>query len=208
MIVRIDNTLSNITEESLQQRLSSLPLWRREQALRYKHLSGQRECTMSYLLLLEMLKEEYGISTPPHFTIGAHGKPYLTEYPDIHFNLSHCKNAVICAIADKPIGVDIECERNINSSLIRYTMSDAEINQIEHSNNPADTFLQLWTAKEAVFKLTGSGITDNVKDILTVATTQNITIQTYFDHEKRLAYSIATFTSAAPTICSEANELG
>lgn len=208
MIVRIDNTLSNITEESLQQRLSSLPLWRREQALRYKHLSGRRECTMSYLLLFEMLKDEYGINTPPHFTIGEHGKPSLNEHPNIHFNLSHCKEAVICAIADEPIGVDIECERKITPSLIRYTMNDDEIRQIEQSNNPTATFLQFWTAKEAVFKLTGSGITDNVKDILTKAEAQNITIQTYFDHEKRLAYSIATFTSAASNICSEANELG
>lgn len=208
MIVRIDNTIGNITEESLQSQLSSLPLWRRQQAVRHKHLSGRRECTMSYLLLLKMLKEEYGINTPPHFTIGEHGKPYLTEHPDIYFNLSHCKEAVICAIADEPIGVDIECERKITSSLIRYTMNDAEVSQIEHSDYPTATFLQLWTEKEAVFKLTGSGITDNVKDILTEASVRNIAIQTHFDHEKHLAYSIATFSSAASTACTETYELG
>lgn len=208
MIVRIDDTLSNITEESLQSQLSSLPLWRHEQALRYKHLSGRRECTMSYLLLQQMLKDEYGICTPPHFTIGEHGKPSLTEHPDIHFNLSHCKEAVICAIADEPVGVDIECERTITPSLVRYTMNDEEISQIEHSSDPTAAFLQFWTAKEAVFKLTGSGITDNVKDILTEASAQHIAIQTHFDHEKHLAYSIATFSSAASVVCAETNELG
>lgn len=208
MIVRIDNTLNNITEESLQSQLSSLPLWRREQALRYKHLSGRRECTMSYLLLLKMLKDKYGICTPPHFTIGEHGKPSLTEHPDIHFNMSHCKEAVICAIANEPVGVDIECERKITPSLIRYTMNHEEVSLIEHSDNPDFAFLQFWTAKEAVFKLIGAGITGNVKDILTEASAQNIAIQTHFDHEKHLAYSIATFSSAASTVCAETYELG
>lgn len=208
MIVRIDNTLSTITEESLQTQLSSLPPWRREQALRYKHLSGRRECTMSYILLLQMLKEEYGICNPPHFAIAEHGKPSLAEHPHIHFNLSHCREAVICALGDEPVGVDIECERNITPSLIRYTMNEEEIRQIEQSDDSALTFLKLWTAKEAVFKLTGSGITDNIKDILTEASAQSILIQTRVDHEKHLVHSIATFPSAAPIVCAEAHELG
>lgn len=208
MFVGIDNTLSNITEESLQSVLSSLPLWRREQALRYKNLSGRRECAMSYLLLFRMLRDKYGITTPPQFIIGEHGKPSLTAHLNIHFNISHCKEAVICAIADEPVGVDIECKRKITPSLIHHTMNDKEIFQIEQSDDPTFTFLQLWTSKEAVFKLTGSGITDNVRDILTKASAQHISIQTKLDHEKRLVYSIATFSSAASTVCAETYELG
>lgn len=42
------------------------------------------------------------------FEKGEHGKPYLKDYPNFHFNLSHTRNVITVAISDKPVGVDIE----------------------------------------------------------------------------------------------------
>lgn len=202
LVFSIDDTLSHITEKELHPYLESLPNWRREQALRFKHLSGQRESAMAYHLLLRMLKQQHNITTPPHFIIGDNGKPTLAEYPNIHFNLSHCKEAVACAISSEPVGIDIECERKITPSLIQYTMNERETTEIEQSPNPTIHFLKLWTAKESVVKLTGQGISTDIKELLNKAVQQGITIKTFTNHEKRLAYSIATFASSTDS-CSK-----
>ena len=40
--------------------------------------------------------------------IGEHGKPYLQDYPEVHFNLSHAGNRVMCVVSPEPAGCDIE----------------------------------------------------------------------------------------------------
>ena len=81
---------------------------RREAALRYVKASDRRQSLAAYLLLCRALKEEYGITEPPVFDFGPHGKPFLKDYPSIHFNLSHCPGAALCVIAPAPVGCDIE----------------------------------------------------------------------------------------------------
>ena len=44
---------------------------------------------------------------------------------------------------------------------------DDEMEEILHAENPALSFTKLWTQKEAVVKLTGHGISDNMKSVLT-----------------------------------------
>jgi 4'-phosphopantetheinyl transferase len=39
-----------------------------------------------------------------------YGKPYLKEYPNFNFNISHSGEYVLCAVDDKSIGIDVEEE--------------------------------------------------------------------------------------------------
>ena len=152
LIVR-DN-LAQYTQEQLDKDMALLPPWRREQALRYRHFQGQRDCTLSYLLLCQALEEEYGITGKPAFLVGEHGKPSLQEHPGIHFNMSHCANAIACAVDGMPIGIDVEStRRKISDALIRHTMSPQE--QEEIAGDPI-RFFRLWTQKEALVKLHGT----------------------------------------------------
>ena len=59
----LDDILDAITSEELDAAIASLPSWRREKALRFKHRQGRLECAFSYLLLCQALRETYGIST-------------------------------------------------------------------------------------------------------------------------------------------------
>ena len=189
LIVR-DN-LAGYTQKELETDMALLPPWRREQALRYRFFSGQRDCTLSYLLLCQALKEEYGIEEKPTFVIGEHGKPSLLEFPYIHFNLSHCSNAIACAVGDTPIGIDVEStRRKISDALIRHTMSPQE--QEEIAGDPI-RFFRLWTQKEALVKLHGTGLRDNLHDLLLPQNTANIAFHTEEHADKGYVLSIATF---------------
>lgn len=197
-----------------QAALPLLSSQRREQCLKFKFEQGRRTCAAAYLLLCEGLRGEYGISEPPVFEYGEHGKPAIVGRPDIHFNMSHCREAALCALSDKPVGVDVESIGRYNESLVRYTMNDDELAQIQQSDRPDVAFIRLWTQKEAVLKLSGTGITDNMRTALTAAAPpltaaapavlaapgvasfaldgSPVKLATFINEDKQYIYSIAT----------------
>ena len=148
---------------------AALPLLseqRREQVLRYRHELGRRQSAAAYLLLCDALRREYGMDLRPTFAYGPHGKPTLVELPHLHFSLSHCREAVCCAVSEQPIGIDVEMVGRYRPSLARYTMNPRELEQIDASPQPDVEFTRLWTRKEAVVKRSGQGIQGNLKHVL------------------------------------------
>jgi 4'-phosphopantetheinyl transferase len=148
---------------------ASLPLLseqRREQVLRFKHILGRRTCVAAYLLLRKALLEVYGITEKPVFEYGEHGKPYIVGHPELHFSLSHCKEAAVCVLSRRPVGIDVESIGRYRDAVARYAMSDEELQQIQQAALPEVAFTRLWTMKESLLKLTGEGINDKMKETL------------------------------------------
>ncbi len=83
----------NLAQFELDEALPLLSVQRREQCLKFKYELGRKQCAAAYLLLCQGLREEYGITEPPIFAYGEHGKPMIVDHPDIHFNMSHCREA-------------------------------------------------------------------------------------------------------------------
>lgn len=156
----------HIDQLDIQAALDAVSLQRREHALRYRQERDRRLSLAVYLLLCEGLKKEYGITTPPEFVFGTHGKPMLADYPDIHFNMSHCREAAVCVIAPRPVGIDAESIRLYDRQLVERTMNDAERRRIDHGLHPNEDFIKLWTMKESVLKLTGTGISEDLHRVL------------------------------------------
>ena len=182
-MVYIDDQIERL---DLAEGLRTISCQRREQALSFKFEQGQRLCVAAYLLLKRALREEEGIMENPIFEYGEHGKPFIVGHPDIHFNISHCKETVLCVTSPRPVGVDVESIRSFKESLVEYTMNPQEIAQIEQAARPDVEFIRLWTMKEAVLKLSGEGIS---KDLKTVLTGQE-QIETKVNMEKNYVYSI------------------
>ena len=148
---------------------AALPLLseqRRQQCLKFKHELGRKTCAAAYLLLCQGLRREYGIEEPPVFEYGEHGKPAIVGHPEICFNMSHCREAALCVLSDRPVGVDVESIRRYSESLARYTMNDREMQLILKARRPEVEFTRLWTLKEAVVKRSGEGIRNDMKHVL------------------------------------------
>lgn len=163
-------------DDSLIEKCSTFfPQWRKDKMLNYKFLKGKVQCAVAYLLLIYALREEGVFSEMPEFCYGEHDKPYLKNYPGWYFNLSHCKNAVCCVLSREEIGVDIEDIGEYKEGLAAYVSNDEELKMLHDSDNQADDFYKMWTQKEAVFKMLGSGITNDIKNILK----KDVSVDTY-----------------------------
>ncbi|MDD2658269.1 MAG: 4'-phosphopantetheinyl transferase superfamily protein [Methylococcales bacterium] len=93
-----------------------------------------------------------------------HGKPYLADYPELAFNLSHTADRLMIALClDCQLGADIEkYKRRINlSGLVDKCFAEEEAaywNQLPETKKIPE-FYRFWTRKEAFVKATGHGIT-------------------------------------------------
>ncbi|MBO4567357.1 MAG: 4'-phosphopantetheinyl transferase superfamily protein [Bacteroidales bacterium] len=71
------------------------------------------------------------------------------------------------AIDDKEIGVDIEEISRYKESLESYVLNEDEVPRCARNDKSrAECFIEIWTQKEAVFKLLGTGITHDIKNVL------------------------------------------
>ena len=96
------------------------------------------------------------------FAAGGHGKPMLDPLMGgLHFNLSHTRGFVACAVTRAaPVGIDVErLNRDVDlSRLAARFFSSAEIEDLGKSADARGHFFELWTLKEAFLKSTGDGM--------------------------------------------------
>lgn len=87
------------------------------------------------------------------------GAPYLPDHPDLSVSISHCRQAVAVAVSPKgKVGIDVECRRRIGEGLMERVCTADEQAAVRAAADPVMAFLQLWTRKEAVLKMRGTGI--------------------------------------------------
>ena len=185
-MVTVFDDMTQVTEAEVQRMLPLVDGQRRDEALRYRHLFGQFACLKSWLMLQELLRP-MGVSDM-EMDRNEHGKPFLVHYPNLHFNLSHCKNGIAVVVGLSPVGIDIESFRPGNTALINRTMNPSEAAWIRNSSDPLEAFTQYWTKKEAVVKLRGTGITN---DLHTVLDGEGYRLETHLNRGKRYAWSVA-----------------
>lgn len=155
------------TNELYEKAYNAMTPERRQKTDKLRFDEDRRLCIFSDMILRDMLKENFGIYTP-EFKAEENGKPYLAG-KEAHFNISHSKNFIACAVDSNPIGIDIEAVRPIHPHLLRrvctrdelyfvtgsYSLPTAKDNLNEEESL---RFLQVWTAKEAYIKYTGKGL--------------------------------------------------
>ena len=185
--------MDRCTPEEVQRLLLLVPDKQKEEALKFKHTFGQFATLESFLLLRQLLVENYHVdlNDPLDFVVGEHGKPSLRNHPHIHFNISHCPNAIAVAVDDAPIGVDVERYVNPSPSLLNYCMNEQECQQVQESEYPERDFAALWTQKEALFKQRGTGITHELRMVL-AHPRSDVKLSTETFDGQQFAFTLAT----------------
>ena len=93
--------------------------------------------------------------------IDERGKPTFVEPGDLHFNLSHSQGAIMAAFSSDPVGLDIEgCGHSRDFAAIarRFFFPEEAEAVLQSGNDREAAFLRIWTAKEAIVKLSGEGL--------------------------------------------------
>ena len=158
-----------VSEESIGKQLDALmeiiPPWRKQKAHSYRNVLDRFLCAKAYLMLREGLRRDYGIYDEIRFAYNDYGKPFLPDHPEIHFNLSHCKKGVACAISYAPVGIDIE-EIKYDDDIAKYVLDAGEYEKVSSSNNPAEDFTKIWTRKESYVKMLGTGLPTQLSSLV------------------------------------------
>lgn len=124
-------------------------------------VSHKEQHGLAHSLLKDMLKGFYNIDYTEDMTEkNEQGKPYLADYPDVHFNLSHSDGITACIIENRECGIDCEKVREYRPNVMKRAFSEKEQVMIESA--PEDKrdmlFFTLWTLKEAYIKAIGKGL--------------------------------------------------
>ncbi len=111
-------------------------------------------------MLLRRALEDLG-EDPDSFEtdLGENGKPFLRG-SDIHFNLSHSEQRVMCSVSDSDVGCDTELVRPMDLDIAKRYFFGSEYDAISSETDPdamTDKFYRFWTLKESFMKATGLG---------------------------------------------------
>lgn len=117
-----------------------------EEAEQFKSLSNDKRKVE--FLGVRFLRNSLEINEPIKYLNS--GKPYLCslQHP---ISISHCSKYIALAMCAEPIGLDIELLGRDTSHIINKFISEGE--KILYKNDLTDGALELWCAKEAVYKL-------------------------------------------------------
>lgn len=123
------------------------------------------------LLNIDLIKSlgAYDTAYNYNITVDGNGKPFFTDYPDLHFNISHSGKFVACVISDSDVGIDIEGGRDVDLRVAERFFTDEEYEWIEECDTDEEKrsrFFKIWTKKEACTKLTGVGLARGIREIL------------------------------------------
>ena len=147
----------NVENLDLKKAYGLVPKNRQEKIDFYRFDKDKKLSAGAYLLLKKLLDEEN--ITKPVFKTEKYGKAYISNYDNIHFNLSHSGKIVLCAISDMEVGVDIEYnDPAIDLNIAKNYFYNSEYESIMKSNEPSAEFFKYWVLKESYMKYTGLGM--------------------------------------------------
>ena len=178
--------IRDLTDTEYKKWYSLLNKDKQRRVDKFRFFDDKKRTVAGEMLARKAIAEWCGVA-PENITFGINenGKPYTKGLP-VEFNISHSGNIVVCAIDNKPVGIDIEQIRPIDLSVAKRICTDEEllflfgrtptVQDFTYTTNAEilSRFFELWTAKEAYGKHNGSGIS--------FINTRSIKYATFFDN--------------------------
>ncbi|MBQ8860397.1 MAG: 4'-phosphopantetheinyl transferase superfamily protein [Ruminococcus sp.] len=162
--------INNLSEKDYEYYYSLMSEDKKKRVENFRFENDKKRTVAGEMLSRKVIAEHLSIDESSIvFSKCENGKPYAKEL-DIEFSISHSGDIVVCAISDKPIGIDVEKIRPINLRVAKRICDEKEFLYI-FSHKPDETdfsytedegiltrFFELWTKKEAYAKCSGKGL--------------------------------------------------
>lgn len=101
----------------------------------------------------------------PIFSYNEHKKPYLKEFPDFKFNLSHSGKIASIVYGDEECGIDIQKHSKMGDALINRFLNKDEYRAISFTDDELAYFANMaWCIKEAYIKFIGMGLSYDMRN--------------------------------------------
>lgn len=167
--------IRGLTQEEYEKWYSLMSLEKKQRVDRFRFTDDKKRTVASEMLARKAIAEWCYVSVEEiQFGLSEYGKPFVMGLA-VEFNISHSGDIVVCAVDNKPVGIDIEKIRPMDLNVIQCISTEKEIAYILGDNLNKDIsckitndsvlsrFFEVWTLKEAYGKLKGTGI--NAKNI-------------------------------------------
>ena len=128
-----------------------------------------------------ILHRKFGISNDEIiFGRGKYGKPFVLNFPEFHYNISHTQNAIAVALSCKDVGIDIERISNKQQKIATRFFTADEYHYIYGDPTYQDRrFYEIWTKKEAYIKCIGKGLTIQLNSFTVLDTNSELKYQSF-----------------------------
>lgn len=181
--------VSNLSEENYVKLIPLISDYRKNKIENCRN-KNNKKLSLCSELLLRYAYRYLGVESKYLFDLNNYGKPYLNDC-DLYFNISHCKDYVVCAISSDEIGCDIELISEPNMAIAERYFNTSEYNkikQLENRKDIKDIFYRYWTLKESFIKNIGYGLSIPLNEFFivideSIGIIQNINNNTYYFEE-------------------------
>lgn len=142
---------ADVSKLDINKEYPQLSQYRKEKIKKLKQEKDKKMSLGAELLLIKAIKTYYPKTVLPlEIETNQFGKPMIKGADNLNFNLAHSQDIAVCAISDKPLGLDAE-----HISRVSEKIRDRYFTENEKKLD----FGYIWTRKEAVVKAEGTGIT-------------------------------------------------
>lgn len=159
--------LSDFCDSEYEKAYENLSETAKTRVNRYKRDDDKKRSLLAQMLLSKLMSQN---NIEAKLKYEENGRPVF-ENTEYFLSLSHSGEVAFSAVSKSPVGIDVEKIRPISKSLIDrvcvdeekdYVLCDFTITDEKNIDDPdvMKRFFEIWTAKEAYFKMMGSGITD------------------------------------------------
>lgn len=187
-VIYLVNNRIPIDSSSFRYLLQFVPLEKQKRILRQRIKQNADNMLIGAVLAKHMIFKVFHIPiSEHHIQYGPYGKPFLQSYPNVHFNISHSGQYVVCAVYDSPIGIDIQTITPYRADIAKRVCTSSEVVQINNCDDPHTEFTKIWTQKEAYLKMLGYGLSGK---IFAVQVSQLSKLQTLETKDFIISYAV------------------
>lgn len=159
--------ISNISQEKLNNLCLLIDSEKKYKVKKFINKRDKIRTLIGGILIRTIIGEELKIGDKYiKFNKNQYGKPYLKDYANFNFNISHSGEYVVCAVDNKPIGIDVEEIKHIKyEEIAKNFFATKEFDDILNQDLEfqLNRFYEMWTLKESYIKCCGQGLSIPLK---------------------------------------------